>query len=145
MIFGTVCILGLICALLLTNGSHAKRGPRPLVGPVQLDGVEFRAPNTGQTEGYVEAWDVNSRKFLWRRKVYFSPWIPLLEPDNQWVFITSMTIDSSNKELIVVNERGKSYKVSTAPPWKWRISAGMVVGLFAFIGTIVILRQHSKD
>src|SRR5579872_1051558 len=65
----------------------AKRRPPAKIKPVQIDGVEYRAPNKIDSEGIVEAWQTN--KLLWQRKIYFSLKMPLAE--DQGNFMVSMT------------------------------------------------------
>jgi hypothetical protein len=98
--------------------ASAKRGPRPVVSPIEIAGIEYRAPNTAETEGVIEAWDIKSHTLLWRKKVYHTLWIPFLEEDNQWVFIKNMTVGSSGSKLIIVNEAGRRYVVKVNPPMR---------------------------
>jgi hypothetical protein len=99
--------------IFLKAGSRAKRGRAPVVPPVEVGGIEYRAPNTVDTQGCIEAWDIRTHTLLWRKKVYHTLWIPFEEEDVQWVFIKSMTVGPSGNELIVVNENGSTYKVKT--------------------------------
>ncbi len=66
----TLSLVALGIAILVGAGAMAKRGPRPDVPPVEIAGTEYRAPNTVETEGCIEAWDVKARTLLWRKKVY---------------------------------------------------------------------------
>ena len=110
----TVLALAVFVLVNLVTRSAAKRGKRPVVNPIVIGSVEFRAPNTVETEGCVEAWDTMSKKMLWRQKVYHRLWIPLLEEDNQWNFIKSMTIGATTNELVIVNEEGGQFNLNTS-------------------------------
>ena len=103
-------------AVMLPFGSLAKRGPAPKVPPIEIAGIEYRAPNEVETEGCIEAWDTKSQTLLWRKKVYHTFKIPFAEEDNQWTFIKSMTVGKSGDELIIVNEAGRQFTVKTTPP-----------------------------
>jgi hypothetical protein len=104
--------------------------------------VEYRAPNTFNTEGYIEAWDVKSKRLLWRKKAYYTWIVPFAEGDNQWVFIKSMTLGHSGDELIVVNEEGRTYIVKTTPPKTWNFRIGVFLLLLAAV--YVLFRIGNK-
>jgi hypothetical protein len=104
------CTVGGGLFLSLGSLSAAKRGKRPVVVPVVIGGMEYRAPNTPQTAGFVEAWDLKLSKLAWRKKIYFTFNIPMLgEQDNQWNFIKSMTNGPAANELSILNEHGGKY------------------------------------
>jgi hypothetical protein len=94
--------------LLLPAFGEAKRIAPPTVNPLIYKGVKFVAPASRM--GYVEAWDIQSGKKVWEKKVYSVFINPLMEADVQWVFIASLSIE--NGKLLVVDERGRRYKVS---------------------------------
>jgi hypothetical protein len=101
-------VLGMI-SFVMCNLAEAKRGPAPEVVPLIYKGMKFIAPNSPQKMGYIEAWDIETNKKVWEKKVYRVFINPLMEADVQWVFISSLTIEDG--KLVVVNERGKKYKV----------------------------------
>ncbi|MHC4201053.1 MAG: hypothetical protein ACYSU0_13760 [Planctomycetota bacterium] len=104
----TRVILALGLAFLtFQQGASAKRTPPKKVAPLVHAGVEYRAPH--RRMGYVEAWDVDTGKKLWEKKIY-RIWIaPWLEEDVQWVFIAELKIE--NGRLVVTDERGRRYAV----------------------------------
>ena len=134
-----IIVLG-VC--LMTGGGAAKRGPRPDVPPVVIAGIEYRAPNTVETEGCIEAWDTKSNKMLWRKKVYFTVKIPLLEQDVQWVFIKSMAVGPSGNELIIVNESGHRYTVRTTPSMRLATVAIIATALLLFAIAFVVFARR---
>ena len=114
---GSMALCGLVAVLVisLVTGHTAKRGRPPLVKPVTVAGVEYRAPNTYSSEGIIEAWDSNTKKLLWRKKIYLTLHIPLLvEEDNQWNFIRFMTNGPTTNALSIVSENGRRYILDTA-------------------------------
>lgn len=132
-----LCLVSLGTAIFLKAGSRAKRGRAPVVPPVEIGGVEYRAPNTVDTEGCIEAWDTRTDTLLWRKKVYHTLWIPFTEEDTQWVFIKSMTVGPSGNELIVVNEDGGTYKVKTNP--QTQLGLPFAIGIVLLICAILAL------
>lgn len=135
----TVIVLG-VC--LLKHGGAAKRGPPPKVPPVVIAGIEYRAPNTYVTEGCIEAWDAKSEKMLWRKKVYFTVKNPFGEQDVQWVFIKSMAVGPSGKDLIIVNEAGHRYTVPTTPSSRLATFAIIATALFLFAIAFVVFARR---
>jgi hypothetical protein len=123
--------------------AHAKRGPKPVVQPIQINGIEFRVPNNPETEGIVQAWDPISNKLLWSVRAYRNPKIPLLEKDVQWNFVKLMSLASNNRDLVIVDERGKTYFVSVDQPRVesrfWKTTAPLTFGL---IVTTLIFRKR---
>src|SRR3954469_709491 len=92
------CTTALLSALLLGSFgpvAYAKRGPKPVVPPIEVNGMEFRAPNQPETEGNIEAWDPKSNTLLWSKRVYRNLKDPLAEQDVQWNFIKSMSFASN--------------------------------------------------
>jgi hypothetical protein len=115
-----LCMVALAVGILSRVGGAAKRKRAAVVPPVEIAGVQYRAPNTVETEGCVEAWDAKSQTFLWRKKIYSTLKIPFIfEEDNQWVFIKSMVPSKGGDEVIIVNEAGRQYTVKTTPPNKF--------------------------
>jgi hypothetical protein len=95
----------------LFSGAAKRRSPAR-INPIQIRGLEFRAPNNFDSEGIVEAWDMQTKNLLWRKKIYFSLKMPLTE--DQGNFMRSMTNGPSTNELTIVNERGGHYILDTA-------------------------------
>lgn len=85
----------------------AKRGAAPQVEPLFYKGIKFIA--TCDRMGYVEAWDVETNKKVWEKKVYSVLINPFKEADVQWIFIESLAIEGDT--LIVITERSKRYRV----------------------------------
>lgn len=104
-----------VVAIFLVRWHAAKRGRPPVVKPVQIAGVEYRAPNTYSTEGVVEAWSINPQKLLWKRKIYLTLKLPrlLMETDAQYNFITNITAGPATNELTIANEKGRQYILDT--------------------------------
>jgi len=136
-----VCVGMMGICVFLPAVSSAKRGPKPKVPPVEIAGVEYRAPNTVETEGCIEAWDTKSKTLLWRKKVYYTLKIPFVEEDNQWDFIKSMTPGNSGRDLIIVNEMGRRYVAKTTPPTKMGVlfAIGGLILWFAVVYTFFLI------
>ncbi|HEY2081163.1 MAG TPA: hypothetical protein VGI88_00135 [Verrucomicrobiae bacterium] len=132
-----LCLVSLGTAIFLKAGSKAKRGRAPAVPPVEIGGIEYRAPNTVDTKGCIEAWDTRTDTLLWRKKVYHTLWIPFEEEDVQWVFIKSMTVGPSGNELIVVNEAGDAYTVKTDP--RMQPGTAAMIGIVLLVCAIAVL------
>lgn len=72
---------------------------------------------------------------LWETKVYHVWIVPLAEEDVQWVFISAMQMQNGN--LIVRNERGKSFKLD---PKTGRVEGAMPVWLpWGAVGGLFVL------
>ena len=110
-----LCVAAVAAAALLMT-SNAKRKAPPSITPVVIGTNEFRVPNTIQTEGIVEAWNVGGRTLLWQEKIYSTIKLPgfLMETDVQCNFITNMTIGPGPDELSIVNEKGRQYILNTS-------------------------------
>jgi outer membrane protein assembly factor BamB len=99
------------------DAPKAKRAGPPKVAPVAMGELEFaaipwgKARGLGQNGGYVAAIDRATGKELWTLKVYDVRYDPALEGDVQDVFIKSLAKSASGRELIVTDERGRSYLV----------------------------------
>jgi hypothetical protein len=94
-----------------------KRVAPPKVAPVVIDNVEFAAipwgklRGLGQNGGYIAAIDPASGREMWTLKVYEVSDDPALEGDAQDVFIAALAKSASGAELIVTDERGRTYVV----------------------------------
>lgn len=102
IIFCILAISGMVCSLAL-----AERMPPKEVAPIYYKGVKFIAPTNKM--GIVEAWDIETNKKVWEKKVYQVFFNPLMERDVQDVFISSLSIEG--EKLVVVNERGKRFEI----------------------------------
>src|SRR5437762_206506 len=80
-----------ITAMVLSRTAAAKRKAPPTIKPIIIGTVEYRAPNTIESEGIVEAWSVTGPKLLWKRKIYPTLKLPslLMETDVQLNFVTN--------------------------------------------------------
>ena len=134
------CFLLAIAIVFLMDNYDAKRKHPLLVPPVRIAGVEYRVPNGIESQGVVEAWDINTGRLLWTKKVYRTYTIPFLESDTQWVFIKSLTVGPATNTLIVINERGQKYMVKTSPPSSATAVWLSVLGLLLCTFTILIIR-----
>ena len=75
-----------------------------------FQGVEYRAPLDVQNLGHVKAIEAVSGRTLWDTRVYHIWILPLVEEDNQWVFINSLEIEDG--KLVVGNENGAKYRLN---------------------------------
>ncbi len=112
----TIAFLILTASLCMSaTGQKAKRSTPKEVTPVVYEGVRYTAPHwviaNGKriAGGYIEAFNAQTNKKLWRLKIYETKYAPQLEKDVQDVFITSMAIEKN--KLVVVNERDVGYEV----------------------------------
>ena len=103
--------LTLVTALLVVFApmALAKRAAPKKVKPVVANGIEYRAPLSVAKIGFVQAWDVAEKKLLWEKRIYSMKYIPSLERDVQWVFITGLELREGL--LLVTNERGDRYSL----------------------------------
>ena len=107
-IFGAILALGAIAG---AGTAEAKRLPPKEVAPVVVGGVEYKVPHFGalhgksQNGGYVQAWDVKTRKLLWDRIVYRVRYDDSLEKDVQDDFITAIRVKGGH--LFVKTERSE--------------------------------------
>lgn len=118
----TLCAVAMIVFICGSVASSAKRRPPATIKPIQIGGVEYRAPNKVDSEGIIEAWDVRTDKLLWKKKIYFSLKMPLAE--DQGNFMVSMTNGPSSDELTIINERGGEYILNTTSKKVRTVKAG---------------------
>ena len=85
--------------------SLQKKIAAPKIEPLIYKGIKFMVPNTVKEMGYVQAWDVETGKKVWEKKVYSVIINPFWENDIQWVFIISLSLEDG--KLLVVNEKGR--------------------------------------
>jgi hypothetical protein len=105
----TVLLVFAAVTLLWPPAASAKRKAPSPVPPLIWQGVEYRAPLDLDHMGHVQAFELPSHRKLWETKVYHVWPIPLLEEDNQWVFVSGMRVQ--NGKLLVSNEEGKNYRL----------------------------------
>jgi hypothetical protein len=86
--------------------SQAKRMAPEEVEPLIYKGIKFVAPT--QKMGYIEAWDIETKKKVWEKKVYTVIYNPLLETDVQDIFIVSLQIKDG--KLLVIDEHHRRFK-----------------------------------
>src|SRR5436190_617196 len=114
---GAVVLLcaGALAAVMLSRTAAGKRKAPPILKPVLIGSVEYRVPNTIETEGIVEAWSTIPPKLLWKGKIYSTLKFPalLMETDVQLNFIANVTVGPSTNELTIANEKGARYILDT--------------------------------
>lgn len=91
----------------------AKRVPPPEVQSVIFQGLKFVAPNMPERIGWVEAWDVETNKKIWEKRVYKITIDPRMEADVQWIFISALKLEKGI--LVVLDEKGKRYEIEDIP------------------------------
>lgn len=99
----------LLLTLLLPQLASAKRLAPVKVDPVVHEGIRYVAPNDDGRRGYIEAWNVETNKKLWKLTLFINRIDPNLEEDVQWVFVNALNIQ--NGKLITTSEDGKTYQV----------------------------------
>jgi hypothetical protein len=92
------------------NLSAKRVAPAP-VSPVVNGNVKYSAQGDGRT-GLVVASEVTTGKELWRVEISRIHLKPLLEEDNQWVFINDLKL--LDGALLVRDERSRCYRVDLA-------------------------------
>lgn len=101
----------IILAGFLIEPLNAKRiNPQP-VSPVISNGVEYSADGDGRTQ-YVVATDTRTSTQLWRIKIFRTHIKPWIEEDNQWVFITKLTLKGNT--LVIRDEKNRCYGLNLA-------------------------------
>ena len=79
----------------------------PKIAPLIYKGIKFVVPNTVKEMGYVQAWDVETGKKVWEKKVFSVIKIPFFFEED--VFIIALSIEDG--KLVVANEHGREYKI----------------------------------
>jgi hypothetical protein len=79
------------------------------VAPLIYKGIKFTASNNAKDgkAGYVQAWDVQTGKQVWEKKVYSVVKIPFFF--EQDIFIISLSVEDG--KLAVVSDDGREYKI----------------------------------
>ena len=89
--------------------SAAKRAAPPVVAPVVVGGIQYRADAKPGVMGFVEAHETKSGALLWSRQIYVIVRNPRLEGDVQDVYITKLKEDGN--ALLIYNERNDEYRL----------------------------------
>jgi len=102
-----VCLL--IFCFLYVDQVYASRAFEPAkIPPLQYRNIKLIAENSSPDNmGIVQAFNSNTNKLIWSKKVYSVKIKPYIEADTQWIFIKEMKIE--NDKLIVINEKLKKY------------------------------------
>jgi hypothetical protein len=102
------CAILILFGHLLIQPLHAKRiSPEP-VAHVVSNGVEYSADGDGRVQ-YVTATDIATSRQLWKVKIFQTHIKPWIEEDNQWVFITSLTLMENT--VLARDEKTRCYEV----------------------------------
>jgi hypothetical protein len=102
-----ISICALLCFLSLDPSAWCKRGGAPIVGPVIYEGIKYIAPNDDGFRGYIQAWDMKTKKKIWELTIFTNSIQPELEKDVQWVFIQELKLERSN--MIITDERDRHF------------------------------------
>jgi hypothetical protein len=116
----TLVLLAIALALAKGNVSAKRMGPKP-VAPVVYEGVEYSAHGDGR-DAYIVATSVETKKELWKVRVFHTRIKPHLEEDVQWVFITHLKIEGES--LLVRDEKARCYSVGLARHEAKRVECG---------------------
>jgi len=128
-------LIGLAAVTLLWPATaFAKRKAPSAVPPIVWQGMEYRAPLDVAHMGHVQAFELPSHRKLWETKVYQVWTLPLLEGDNQWVFVSGMRIQDG--KLLVSNEAGGNYRLDLRTG---RIEGSMRYWLPWFLAGILLM------
>ena len=128
-----------VMLVLVATPAVAKRAPAPHVPPVEHNGIRYIAPNHSGRRPTLQAWDIQTRTMLWEVVVYHNRIVPLLEEDVQWVLIEKLEVIEG--ELVVTNERGKTYRVDLKTgrvkgvPWLRVVAVLVAASLVALVVT----------
>jgi outer membrane protein assembly factor BamB len=81
----------------------------PKIAPLIYKGIKFVASNTVKDSklGYVQAWDVETGKKVWEKKVYSVVKIPFFL--EEYALIISLSIEDG--KLVVVSDNGREYRI----------------------------------
>jgi hypothetical protein len=143
LIAAIALVSAVVVMFILPGASSYKRRAPAKVPPVRIASVEYRAPNRVESQGIVEAWDVNTGRLLWTKRVYRVFFIPFVEGDTQWVFIKTLEIGPDPETLVVVNESGRKYVITTQPPYSTVATSLLALAslLLAAIVSIVVAKK----
>jgi len=99
----------LLDVVMAPSVAWAKGLSAPKVEPIVHNGIRYVAPNDKGSVAYVEAWDIPTGKFLWKRTVFRTFIRPWMEHCIQWVFIREMKLEG--EQLVIVSDRAKIYSL----------------------------------
>jgi len=107
----TLIVFLLAFCLICTVQVFASRISLPAkISPVIYNDLRIVAENNSSDNmGIVQAFNVNTNKLIWSKKIYKVKIKSGIEEDIQWIFIKEIKID--NDKLLVVNESNKIYEV----------------------------------
>ena len=107
----TLIVLLLVLYFICTVQVFASRSSLPAkISPVIYNDLRIVAENNSSDNmGIVQAFNVNTNKLIWSKKIYKVEIKSGIEEDTQWIFIKEIKID--NDKLLVVNESNKIYEV----------------------------------
>lgn len=112
----------------------AERVAPPTIQSLENNGIRYEVPNTVEKMGVVLAYDKQSGKRLWEKKVYRVFINPMVEKDTQWVFIKQIYMEDG--KLIVVNEKGKRFELDPVSGKKKQNSD--IIVLLVIIGAMAL-------
>ncbi len=93
--------------------AFARKKMIPEAKPITYKGIRFQ-PHFYTDAGVIEAFDVDTNKRVWEKKVFEVKVNPHEEWDNQWIVITALQI-TDDGQLQVADGKGRHYKI-TIPP-----------------------------
>ena len=101
----------LVFCFIYTTQLYASRAYEPAkIASIMYKDIKIVAENsTPDNMGVVQAFNVNTNKLVWSKKVYKVTIKPGVEDDTQWIFIKEIKID--NDKLLVINESNKIYEI----------------------------------
>src|SRR5258705_9485096 len=138
LMLGLVLLMLVICPL----SGNAKIGKSSVAPPVQIDGIEFSASK--ERQGFIEARSIDSHKLLWRKRAYYTIPIPFAE-DSDRNCVKRMSVAPSGKELIIMSERGGTYRFKTTPPVDLEIPATIATVAICFLILALFQRRRSMS
>lgn len=124
---------------------HAKRTEPPIVSPIRIGNLEYRATNSLDRIGKVECWNLVSdthMETIQAYRVLVLPWDP---PDAKWICITKLT--ANGDEILVHDELGRVHQVRCGEALRGGIGFVpklliVVVALFGVIGLISLVGKR---
>lgn len=107
----TLIVFLLVFYFICTAQVFASRSSLPAkISPVIYNDLRIVAENNSSDNmGIVQAFNVNTNKLIWSKKIYKVKIKSGIEEDTQWIFIKEIKI--YNDKLLVVNESNKIYEV----------------------------------
>jgi len=107
----TLIVFLLVFYFICTVQVFASRSSLPAkISPVIYNDLRIVAENNSPDNmGIVQAFNENTNKLIWSKKIYKVKIKSGIEEDTQWIFIKEIKID--NDKLLIVNESNKIYEV----------------------------------